>query len=314
MPVFQIQHITKYKYDRPVRESANQIKIFSFNKPGQEILSHEIVISEEPSVNKFTDYWGNTVGFFTVPQAHEELIIDSRLIAKTSPICLEEQLSTPKDWDLLKEETFSSILLPDLARMEKIRSQEKIQLILDHISIDNCSPLEAAMRYSRFIFEQFKYVKGITNVETTIDEILEFRSGVCQDFAHVLLQLLRTVGIPSRYVSGYICPNKNGMRGEGATHAWVDAYIPNMGWIGIDPTNNCFAHEHHIQLAVGRDFSDCTPVKGTFKGPANHELMVYVSVGYEDGTIFEDENEVTMLKETSTEVAIPKVHMQSQQQ
>ena len=104
------------------------------------------------------------------------------------------------------------------------------------------------------------------------------------------------------------------MRGEGATHAWVDAYIPNMGWIGIDPTNNCFAHEHHIQLAVGRDFSDCTPVKGTFKGPANHELMVYVSVGYEDGTIFEDENEVTMLKETSTEVAIPKVHMQSQQQ
>lgn len=314
MPVFQIQHITKYKYDRPVRESANQIKIFSFNKPGQEILSHEIVISEEPSVNKFNDYWGNTVGFFTVPQAHEELIIDSRLIAKTSPICLEEQLSTPKDWDLLKEETFSSILLPDLARMEKIRSQEKIQLILDHISIDNCSPLEAAMRYSRFIFEQFKYVKGITNVETTIDEILEFRSGVCQDFAHVLLQLLRTVGIPSRYVSGYICPNKNGMRGEGATHAWVDAYIPNMGWIGIDPTNNCFAHEHHIQLAVGRDFSDCTPVKGTFKGPANHELMVYVSVGYEDGTIFEDENEVTMLKETSTEVAIPKVHMQSQQQ
>lgn len=313
MPVFQIQHITKYKYDRPVRESANQIKIFSFNKPGQEILSHEIVISEEPSVNKFNDYWGNTVGFFTVPQAHEELIIDSRLIAKTSPICLEEQLSTPKDWDLLKEETFSSILLPDLARMEKIRSQEKIQLILDHISIDNCSPLEAAMRYSRFIFEQFKYVKGITNVETTIDEILEFRSGVCQDFAHVLLQLLRTVGIPSRYVSGYICPNKNGMRGEGATHAWVDAYIPNMGWIGIDPTNNCFAHEHHIQLAVGRDFSDCTPVKGTFKGPANHELMVYVSVGYEDGTIFEDENEVTMLKETSTEVAIPKVHMQSQQ-
>lgn len=314
MPVFQIQHITKYKYDRPVRESANQIKIFSFNKPGQEILSHEIVISEEPSVNKFNDYWGNTVGFFTVPQAHEELIIDSRLIAKTSPICLEEQLSTPKDRDLLKEETFSSILLPDLARMEKIRSQEKIQLILDHISIDNCSPLEAAMRYSRFIFEQFKYVKGITNVETTIDEILEFRSGVCQDFAHVLLQLLRTVGIPSRYVSGYICPNKNGMRGEGATHAWVDAYIPNMGWIGIDPTNNCFAHEHHIQLAVGRDFSDCTPVKGTFKGPANHELMVYVSVGYEDGTIFEDENEVTMLKETSTEVAIPKVHMQSQQQ
>ena len=253
MPGFKIQHITKYKYDRPVRESANQIKIFSFNKPGQEILSQ-----------------------------------------------------------LLADEISTNIILLDLAQKEKIKSQEKIQLILDHITFDECSPLEAAKKYSQFIFENFKYVKGITNVETRVDEILEFRSGVCQDFAHVLLQLLRTIGIPSRYVSGYICPNKNGMRGEGATHAWIDAYIPRLGWIGLDPTNNCFANEHHIQLAVGRDFSDCTPIKGTFKGPANHELMVYVSVGYEDGTVFEDENEVLMNKEESDKA--PVIHIQNKQQ
>ena len=312
MPVFKIQHITKYKYDRPVRESANQIKIFSFNKPGQEILSHEIVITDEPNINKFTDYWSNTVGFFTVSRPHEELIIDSRLIAKTTLQEIDETLSTKDDWQLLADEISTNIILLDLAQKEKIKSQEKIQLILDHITFDACSPLEAAKKYSQFIFENFKYVKGITNVETRVDEILEFRSGVCQDFAHVLLQLLRTIGIPSRYVSGYICPNKNGMRGEGATHAWIDAYIPNLGWIGLDPTNNCFANEHHIQLAVGRDFSDCTPIKGTFKGPANHELMVYVSVGYEDGTVFEDENEVLMNKEESDKA--PVIHIQNQQQ
>ena len=312
MPVFKIQHITKYKYDRPVRESANQIKIFSFNKPGQEILSHEIVITDEPNINKFTDYWSNTVGFFTVSRPHEELIIDSRLIAKTTFQEIDETLSTISDWKLLADEISTNIILLDLAQKEKIKSQEKIQLILDHITFDACSPLEAAKKYSQFIFENFKYVKGITNVETRVDEILEFRSGVCQDFAHVLLQLLRTIGIPSRYVSGYICPNKNGMRGEGATHAWIDAYIPKLGWIGLDPTNNCFANEHHIQLAVGRDFSDCTPIKGTFKGPANHELMVYVSVGYEDGTVFEDETEVLMNKEESDKA--PVIHIQNQQQ
>lgn len=314
MPVYKIHHITKYKYDRPVRESANQIKIFSYNKIGQEILSHELTITDEPNINKFTDYWQNTVGYFTVSKPHEELVIDSRLIAKTFFYEIDEMRSTKNDWQQLKEETSKDILLLDLVQIEKIKSQDKIKNYLDDIDAKNHSPLETLKRCNQFIFENFKYIKGITTVETKVDEILEFRSGVCQDFAHVLLQLLRTIGIPSRYVSGYICPNKNGMRGEGATHAWVDAYIPNLGWIGIDPTNNCFANEHHIQLAVGRDFSDCTSVKGTFKGPANHELMVYVSVGYEDGTIFEDENAVQMSKEENTSELIPKIHIQVQVQ
>ncbi|MBK8351517.1 MAG: transglutaminase family protein [Saprospirales bacterium] len=312
MPVFKIQHITKYKYDRPVRESANQIKIFPFTKVGQEILSHELVITDEPNINKFQDYWNNTVGFFTVSKPHEELVIDSRLIAKTSFQFIDEPLSTKNDWEILKQEIANNIIFLDLAQIEKIKTQEKIQIILDHIYVQNDSPLECTKKCSKYIFDNFKYIKGITTVETTIDQILEFRSGVCQDFAHVLLQLLRTIGIPSRYCSGYICPNKNGMRGEGATHAWVEAYIPNLGWIGIDPTNNCFANEHHIQLAVGRDFKDCTSVKGTFKGPANQELMVYVSVGYEDGTIFEDENEVQMYTEDTD--TVPIIHVQQQQQ
>ena len=149
-------------------------------------------------------------------------------------------------------------------------------------------------RCAEYIYKYFNYRKGITNIETTVDEILAHRGGVCQDFAHLMLQVLATLKIPSRYVSGYICPNKNGMRGEGATHAWVEAYIPGYGWAGIDPTNNVWVTNNHIKLAVGRHFNDCTPVKGTFKGPARQKLSVYVSIGYEDGHVFEEVNNVQM--------------------
>jgi len=154
---------------------------------------------------------------------------------------------------------------------------------------------------NEYIFNHFRYIKGITTIETTVDEIIAQKAGVCQDFSHVLLSLLRRMNIPARYVSGYICPNKNGMRGEGATHAWVEAYIPDYGWVGIDPTNNCWAGSHHVKLAVGRDFKDCTPVKGTFKGISKQLLSVYVSVGYEDGVVFEEMNNVKMEKMADTD-------------
>ncbi|HEY0272829.1 MAG TPA: transglutaminase family protein, partial [Chitinophaga sp.] len=135
----------------------------------------------------------------------------------------------------------------------------------------------------------FEYIKGVTTVDTTLSEILRLQAGVCQDFAHVLTTMLRFTKIPARYVSGYICPNKNGMRGEGATHAWAEAYIPGYGWLGLDPTNNCIANEKHLRLAVGRNFSDCSPVKGVYNGPSGHVLEVTVSVGYDDEEAFDHE-------------------------
>jgi transglutaminase-like putative cysteine protease len=144
------------------------------------------------------------------------------------------------------------------------------------------------------MYNNFEYKKGVTGIETRVDEILKLKAGVCQDFAHVLLVMLHMIGIPARYVSGYICPKDREMRGEGATHAWVEAWIPQHGWAGIDPTNNVWVTNTHIPLAVGRNFSDCSPVRGTFKGPAHQQLTVYVSVGYEDGHVFEEINSVKM--------------------
>ena len=142
---------------------------------------------------------------------------------------------------------------------------------------------------------------------------LRIKKGVCQDFAHILLQLLRTACIPARYISGYICPYESGLRGEGATHAWVEIYTPNQGWLGLDPTNNIWTMDNHVKLAVGRDFYDCTPIKGTFKGLAIQILSVCVSIGYEDGRQYEEINDV-VLEEVPQEIIEQISYIEQQQQ
>jgi len=297
MPTFRIQHRTEYHYDRPVRESTNQIKIFPSTYNGQETTKHELLITGEPSISRFTDYWGNEVGWFTVNAAHQELIINSNLVVNTANISANAlAISKFADWDSIRAETKKEIQLLDLSRAETIGSVDKIRAIVSELRHVRDTPAVFIQHCSEYIFENFTYLKGITTVETTLDEILELRSGVCQDFAHLLLQILRAEGIPSRYVSGYICPNTDGARGAGATHAWVEIWLPGSGWVGIDPTNNTWVSDRHVVLAVGRHFGDCSPVKGTFKGPANQELLVFVSVSYEDGSKMEDRNTVQMSK------------------
>ena len=299
MPIFKIQHITKYTYDRPVRESANQIKIFPYAHPAQELKNQNIKITGDPTLDLFADYWGNTAGSFMVNEPHKELIIDSQLIVGVE---LQANMNHPvsaskfTDWDLLRG-AVSDLKMLDFAQPESVHAKEEIVAMVNDLRHSRDTPAMFIQRCSEYIFDKFKYKKGITTIETTVDDILKHKSGVCQDFAHVLLEMLRSISIPSRYVSGYICSNQDHTRGTGATHAWVEVYLPNIGWVGIDPTNNVWVTDQHIVLAVGRHFNDCSPVKGTFKGPANQALSVYVSVGYENGQIFEDYNAVALTLE-----------------
>lgn len=313
MPVFQIHHVTKYTYNRPVKESVNQLRIYPVASDQQEILQHEVNITTDPELFFFIDYWGNRCADFSLLAAHTSLIIDSRVVVRT--IGKEAIPVVESTREELQELVASDFHLLELSRPEEILSTKALQQILTSLDCEQKTVMQIVEACSGYIFSEFKYIKGITNIETTVDEILEHRSGVCQDFAHVLLQLLRSMDIPSRYVSGYICPNKNGMRGEGATHAWVEAYIPLLGWVGIDPTNNVWVTTHHIKLAVGRDFNACTPIKGTFKGLAKQTLSVYVSVGYEDGHVFEELNDVQMqVTETAIEAERIAAEEAAQQQ
>lgn len=311
MPVFKIHHVTKYSYNRPVKESVNQVRIYPIASDVQEILQHEVNITTDPELFFFIDYWGNRCADFSLLQSHKELTIDSRMIVRT--MGQEFIPAVDSNWEELKENVEENFYLLELTRPDEVKVNDALQKIIDSFQHKEKTIMQIVETCSGYIFKEFKYIKGITNIETTVDEILDHRSGVCQDFAHVLSQLLRTMGIPSRYVSGYICPNKNGMRGEGATHAWVEAWIPKLGWTGIDPTNNVWATTHHVKLAAGRNFNDCTPVKGTFKGIAKQTLSVYVSVGYEDGHIFEEIHNVQMLITEST-ITAEQLAMEAAQQ
>lgn len=291
MPVFKIFHNTTYEYDRLVKESVNEIKIYPCACPEQEVLQHDLLITGHPEVHLFYDYWNNKTGVFNVLPPHKELSIQSRLTVRTTHSS-QLKINFHSGMEELKQEMEGQLGLLEMASYEHIESQEEIRSIVDHIYAGDKSVAAIVEHCCEYIFKYFKYRKGITNVETTIDEILVHKAGVCQDFVHLMLQMLRTMNIPGRYVSGYICPNKNGMRGEGATHAWVEVWIPGYGWAGIDPTNNVWVTNTHVKLAVGRNFKDCSPVKGTFKGPAVQKLMVYVSIGYEDGHSVEDNNNV----------------------
>jgi transglutaminase-like putative cysteine protease len=257
--------------------------LYPVNDDFQSVLQQTLVITGNPAVHVHEDYYGNKVGTFTCAQPHREMVIHSQVTVDTHIRKLPTD-DTPQElqWQELKSLRHQLAFI-DFCHVERFAAISEIEKIVDDERCRNCTTLETAKHFSKYIYENFQYKKGITTVETTLGEIWMLKSGVCQDFAHILLVLLRLVGIPSRYVSGYICPNKSGMRGEGATHAWVEAYLPYYGWLGLDPTNDCIVNEQHVKLAVGKDFSDCSPVKGTYRGTSNHTLEVGVTVTYEDG-------------------------------
>lgn len=288
MPRFDIHHVTKYTYEGPVNDSANQIVLFPIKDEYQEILKHELTISGEPPLEVYKDYYGNEVGSFTLAESHIALTIDSRLevITKPRPV-LKDEADKEAQWTLLEQGKWQVPYI-DFLKQEQFASLAEVLESVCPEKARRQTPLEAAVQLRTYVYDHFKYIKGVTTVESTLDEVWNLKAGVCQDFAHMLLVFLRQIQIPSRYVSGYICPNQNGMRGEGATHAWIEAYIPFNGWVGLDPTNNCIVDDLHVRLAVGRSFSDCSPVKGTYKGTAGQMLEVGVSVSYESGRTAED--------------------------
>ena len=282
MPRFYIHHVTKYTYPEAVRDSANQIMLYPIKDENQEVQSQRLIISGEPKIETFRDYYGNEVGSFMNTTPHKELQIESHISVVTKPIIFPtDEIEVESQWEnLLKIK--NTVPFIDFLKQENFAALPEVKQIADSGFYNKVSVYVAVQQLNKYVFENFKYIKGITSIETTLDEIWKLRAGVCQDFAHILLVMLRLLNIPARYVSGYVCPHDNNQRGEGATHAWVEAYIPFYGWIGLDPTNNCIVDDSHVRLAIGRKFSDCSPVKGTYKGTAKQTLEVGVAVSLED--------------------------------
>ena len=284
---YNIKHITRYRYASSVIDCANQLMLYPIQDERQVLKKHELHISHKPDVEEFVDYFGNRVGTFSVVQPITELTIESDIEIEIHPVVLPEtSFSVREQWEKLGEsrEQFPYM---DFMMLENFEHENEVAEIIKNLVDHSLSPFDTAQLLSNHVYDNFEYRKGVTTVETGAGEIWKLKAGVCQDFAHILLVMLRLVGIPARYVSGYICPKDHELRGEGATHAWVEVYLPFYSWIGIDPTNNCIASDQHVRLAIGRHFTDCTPVKGTYKGSSEHTLEVSVSI--ENGQLRKEE-------------------------
>jgi transglutaminase-like putative cysteine protease len=278
-----VRHSTRYQYDRPVRESVMEIWMQPQKRAGQRLISFDLELDPAAQLFSYADTFGNAVYHFDIPQPHQRLTIMARSAVETEePTPLPEGLDRG-EWDRLKSdfvrgEHFDFLHPHGFAEPTAALAAFVAEKKLEELRVRD--PLNAVRDLSRTVYEAFAYEAGVTRADSPIDDVLEARKGVCQDFAHVMIAICREWGIPARYVSGYLFTDrKAGDRSDpDATHAWVEVFLPSLRWVGFDPTNNIVAAERHIACAVGRDYSDVPPSRGVYKGEAESELAVGVTV------------------------------------
>lgn len=283
--VYSIRHFNRYRYSKPVSQSTLEIRMHPRSEYTQRCFTFELNVNPKARLFSYMDHVGNTIYHFDMPQPHTELtIVADALVDVEPPNELPDKLG-PQAWndldDMLGRDDYWDMLMPS----HFARSCPELESLAAKLGVDSRNgrdPLTLTLDLNRSLFEEFEYAKEITTVDSPIEDALHSRRGVCQDFAHIMITLLRRLRIPSRYVSGYMfhdlgCKDRSG---EGASHAWVEALLPGLGWIGFDPTNNLIAGIRHIRTAIGRDYGDVPPTKGTLlgSGSAASDLKVRVRV------------------------------------
>jgi len=247
----------------------------------QHCLSFSLSVSPRCRVFSYRDHLGNNVQHFDIPGEHNQLVIVAESIVEIQPQPEIPAFLSPEAWDeldaLVQKRDYWEMLLPSTFAQET-PALEGLAKKLEVARRDD--PLMLVQELNSRLFEYFDYEPRSTRVDSPIDEAITNGKGVCQDFAHTMIALLRHVRIPARYVSGYLYRSRedHDRSTPDATHAWVEALIPQLGWIGLDPTNNLIAHRRHIRTAVGRDYADVPPTHGIFRGKTDSELYVAVHV------------------------------------
>lgn len=273
----QITHTTHYRYDSPVAQSYNEARLEPRSDRHQTVLASRVEVEPSTRVVRHVDYWGSVVHHFDVQIPHQELTVVGRAVVETATTIAEPGDVT---WDELADEEntdrFQELLVPT-ARVTW--NDDTIAGAASDIRAASATPAEAAQAAAAWVNERVEYRKGTTGVRTTAAEVLEVGSGVCQDFAHLTLSLLRAMGIPSWYVSGYLHPQAEAPLDEplvGESHAWVAAFTGTV-W-PLDPTSLSPVAERHVRVAAGRDYTDVSPFRGIYAGHANQDLDVTVEL------------------------------------
>jgi transglutaminase-like putative cysteine protease len=274
----RICHTTRFAYDEPAYQSHNQIRMRPLDSAGQTCARFALEITPPGSMLEFEDYYGNHVVAVSVNEPHDSLTIVARSLVEQmgepapsvyamsfDQFLRDDRQRTLSEYDFLS----ASPYVPFSDRMKRFfwiarpRADEDVADYVQHVVA--------------FVRDQFDYRPGVTNAYSLVDEILTTGAGVCQDFAHLTIAVLRLAGVPARYVSGYLAPPRyssdDAPAGSQASHAWLEAHLPCQGWVGFDPTHGCRADLRHIRVAVGRDYSDVTPLRGVYRSFGRKQTM-----------------------------------------
>ena len=291
---FEISHVTDYAYQNAAAEAYLEARLTPPDLPSQTVRSRRLIVEPAVKLSGYVDYFGNAVDFFSLPYRHRSLVITSRIEIEThAPVrpaaALEVSINEARQILSSAPAEIFDYLQPTetvVTFSREAREWGKRYLAGNRPLGESLEALNLA------VYQQFAYASGSTNNSTPLAQVWEQKKGVCQDFTHVMLAVLRTARLPARYVCGYIeavappsatANNTIGRTGRTlvgaiATHAWVEVLVPGMEWVALDPTNKQWCGERHITVSRGRDFRDATPVRGTFKGTGKQSMKVKVFV------------------------------------
>ena len=268
--IVEIQHETRLEYTEPVREAMTEVRLEPSSDADQSCHSFHLEVSPPVEVFRYQDGFGNRVHHFNLMAAHGEISIRAAGVVETHPRARDLGASRAT-WPLPGEAGLEA--LDFLSLRGPVRSTPLLAPLLDALRPRPGALLgEMVARVSRHIHEHFEYAKDVTLASSPVDDLLEHGKGVCQDFTHLMIALLRSFAVPARYVSGYVHrPNK-----ESQSHAWCEVWLPDLGWLGVDPTNDCVVDGAFVKVATGRDFTDVPPNKGTYRGRGREAIFVRV--------------------------------------
>ena len=282
----QVYHRTHHAYAAPVRDSHNEARLQPADNALQSRLSFLLTVQPPPRLSHHFDFYLNCVHSIDVSSPHQELTVEAVSIVSTHEPTLLPADAAPVPWSALA----TCARLPDCYDFLQPSTYVEIGPAAGTLALDvaagRSDAWQVALAVMRYIHTGFVYLPAVTHVHTTMQEALRLRSGVCQDFAHVMIGLCRALGIPARYVSGYLYNGPaDQLKGTQASHAWVEVFLPGLGWRGLDPTNDQQTNARYVTIASGRDYADVSPLRGTYRGTAQRKLSVDVHV-----TCLEGEN------------------------
>jgi transglutaminase-like putative cysteine protease len=285
---YSIRHLTKFLYSNPVSESMMETRMHPRSDQNQRCLTFHLSVSPRCRVFSYRDHLANHVHHFDIPGQHGQLVIVAESLVEVAPTPPVPAFLAPDAWDeldaMVEQGDYWEMLLPS-EFTEPTPSLDALAEELDVRRRDD--PLMVLHQINEQMFHHFEYVPRSTKVDSPIDLALLTHAGVCQDFAHIMTTLVRSkLRIPCRYVSGYLFHGESDhdRSVHSATHAWVEVLLPQLGWVGFDPTNWLVAGDRHIRTAIGRDYADVPPTHGIFRGRAASELTVAVRVTPSEGT------------------------------